>query len=135
MVIFEVIHLLEEVEDDYKHIGFFSSKENADAAISMLKDKPEFCADINGFIMIPHFVPVQKENDEIYEAAVYHSSKDNFLLHFETIGFFTNESDANAAISLYEEMNPTVPKNLVRELMVYPCMLDKVSWEAESGLE
>lgn len=135
MLIFEVIHLLEEVEDDFKHIGFFSSRESADAAICMLKDKPGFCEDINGFITIPHFVPVQKKNDKVYEAAVYHYSGDHSLLHCETIGYFASEADANAAISCYEEMNPTVPKNLVRELDVFRIILDEISWEAEPELE
>ena len=54
MLILEVVHLLDGHAP--KDIGFFSSKDSADAAIRMLRDKPGFCEAVDGFIIIPHFV-------------------------------------------------------------------------------
>ena len=101
MMIYEVVHLFDG--HDPKGIGFFSSKDSADAAICMLKDKPGFCEAVDGFIIIPHFVSAQ-ENDEIYGAWVYYHTK-CYSYEFErTIGLFPNESDANEAVALFEEI-------------------------------
>lgn len=124
-MIYEVVHLFDG--HDPKDIGFFSSKDSADAAIRMLRDKPGFCEAVDGFIIIPHFVSAQ-ENDEIYDAWVYYHTKYYSYEYIKRIGFFTNESEANEAVALFEEMNSGTPKNLEKECEAAPCGIDRVGW-------
>ena len=125
MQIYEVVHLLNE--HDPKSIGFFSSILTANSAINMLSGKPGFCEDKNGFIIIPFFI-VASNTDDINEFSVYDHSKDYSFEFNERIGFFTNETDAKAAASIYKKINTNKPRDLEMELIVSKCLLDNVSW-------
>ena len=57
------VHSLDDGEEDVKFIGVYSSRENAEAAVTRLRRTPGFCEAANGF----HIDEYQMDQDQWVE--------------------------------------------------------------------
>ena len=125
MVFYQLLHYSDEA---WKDLGYFSSLSQIQNAKNILRDKPGFSTNMEGYIVIKQSSPSVTIGKPFFEAIVYHHSEDYSSEHSTTLGFFANENRAQKAIEEYRELNPTEIPETICELIVNKCTLNKLSW-------
>lgn len=125
----EFFHLLHIYEGSAaKDLGYFSSLPNIQKAKERLNEKPGFSNYQDGYIVIRRSSPCACEGAPFFEAIVYYHSIDFSTEYSSSLGYYGTEQEAQCAIADFEAANTSNVPDMIRELIVNKCDLNKLLW-------
>jgi hypothetical protein len=127
MILYEVMYVYDECDTPFG-IGFFSSRENALAAIDQLSRKSGFCDSPEGFYSMRREITCTCCPEIIYEALIYFHTEDFNLDYGERLGLFLKREDAVAAVEAYHKDNPQLIPNVEAERAVNRWIIDQADF-------